>query len=48
MRVTDKEKAFLEELSRRTSKSLSRVMREAILLFTREVSPLSAISRVES
>jgi len=46
MRVTDKEKAVLDEMSRRTSKSLSKVMREAIQLYSRDVSRLSAgISR---
>jgi len=47
MRVTDKEKAVLDEMSRRTSKSLSKVMREAIQLFSRDVAPLPACSRVK-
>lgn len=34
MRVTDEEKATLEEVTRRTRKSISRIMREAILLYS--------------
>jgi predicted DNA-binding protein len=48
MRVTDKEKAVLDEMSRRTSKSLSKVMREAIHLFSRDTAPMSIDSRVET
>ena len=36
MRVTDAEKAALDEMMRRTRKSLSMVMREAILFYSRE------------
>ncbi len=43
LRVTDQEKAALEEVTRRTRKSLSKVMREAILLYSREVSPVTTI-----
>jgi predicted transcriptional regulator len=45
LRVTDDEKAALDEVTRRTRKSLSKVMREAILLYSREVSILSIASR---
>ena len=38
LRVTDQEKAALEEVTRLTRKSLSKVMREAILLYSQEVS----------
>lgn len=37
LRVTDAEKAALDEVTRRTRKSLSKVMREAILLYSRDV-----------
>jgi predicted transcriptional regulator len=36
LRVTDAEKAALDEVTRRTRKSLSKVLREAILLYSRE------------
>jgi len=45
LRVTDAEKAALEEVTRRTRKSLSKVMREAIMLYSRDVSMLSMVSR---
>ena len=45
LRVTDKEKADLDEVARRTRKSLSVVMREAIRLYSREVTLFSAPSR---
>ena len=45
LRVTDKEKADLDEVARRTRKSLSVVMREAIRLYSREVTFFSAPSR---
>jgi predicted DNA-binding protein len=45
LRVTDEEKAVLEEVTRRTRKSLSKVMREAILLYSRDVTLFSASSR---
>ncbi|OGU14001.1 MAG: hypothetical protein A2076_09630 [Geobacteraceae bacterium GWC2_53_11] len=38
LRITDAEKAALDEVTRRTRKSLSKVMREAILLYSREIS----------
>ncbi|MFA7403393.1 MAG: ribbon-helix-helix protein, CopG family [Pelobacteraceae bacterium] len=45
LRVTDAEKAALDEVTRRTRKSLSKVMREAILLYSRDMSMLSMVSR---
>ena len=36
LRVTDDEKAVLDEVARRTFKSVSRIMREAILLYSRD------------
>jgi predicted transcriptional regulator len=45
LRVTDAEKAALDEVTRRTRKSLSKVMREAIQLYSRDVSMLSIASR---
>ena len=36
LRITDAEKAALDEIMRRTRKSLSIVMREAILLYSHE------------
>ncbi len=44
LRVTDEEKAALDEVSRRTRKNLSMVMREAILLYSREVTLFSSSS----
>ena len=44
LRVTDAEKAALDEVTRRTRKSLSKVMREAILLYSREVTLFSTSS----
>lgn len=40
MRISDEEKLALEELTRRSSKSISRLMREAILLYSPTVSNL--------
>ena len=37
LRVTDEEKAALDAVARRTRKSLSKVMREAVMLYSREV-----------
>jgi predicted DNA-binding protein len=34
MRISDEEKLALEEMTRRSSKSISRLMREAILLYS--------------
>ena len=48
LRVTDQEKAALEEVTRRTRKSISVVMREAINLYSRDVTLLSAASRYET
>ena len=45
LRVTDQEKAALEELTRRTRKSISVVIREAIHLYSRDVSQLSFAPR---
>ena len=47
LRVSDEEKATLDEVSRRTRKSLSRVVREAIQLYARDVTLLSAAGRYE-
>ena len=44
LRITDEEKAALDEVTRRTRKSLSRVMREAILLYSRDVTLFSVSS----
>ena len=41
LRVTDAEKAALDEVTRRTRKSISRVMREAILLYAQDVTLFS-------
>ena len=38
LRITDAEKAILDEIMQRTRKSLSMVMREAILLYSHEAS----------
>lgn len=40
LRVTDEEKAALDEVTRRTRKSLSKVLREAVMLYSREVTLL--------
>jgi predicted transcriptional regulator len=40
LRVTDEEKAALDEVTRRTCKSISMVMREAIQLYSRDVTLL--------
>ena len=45
LRVTDAEKAVLDEVTRRTRKSVSKVMREAILLYSRDVTLFSPSSR---
>ncbi|MEI7815925.1 MAG: ribbon-helix-helix protein, CopG family [Desulfuromonadales bacterium] len=45
LRVTDAEKAVLEEVTRRTKKSTSEVMREAIELYSRDVTFFSSPSR---
>jgi len=44
LRVTDEEKAVLDEVSQRTRKSLSMVMREAIQLYSRDVTLFSSVS----
>lgn len=41
MRITDAEKAALDEVTKRTRKSLSKVMRKAIALYTHEVTLFS-------
>jgi predicted DNA-binding protein len=46
LRVTDEEKAVLEEVTRRTRKSISIVMREAILLYSQDVLLFSASPRI--
>jgi hypothetical protein len=38
LRITDAEKAALDEIMQRSRKSLSMVMREAIILYSRETS----------
>lgn len=42
LRVTDQEKAAIAEVSRRTRKSVSQIMLEAIQSYSRDVDPLSA------
>jgi predicted DNA-binding protein len=44
LRITDAEKAALDEVSQRTSKSLSKLLREAVMQYTREVMPVSMSS----
>lgn len=44
LRISDEEKAALDEMTRQTRKSLSKIMREAILRYSQDVSPLSASS----
>jgi predicted DNA-binding protein len=46
LRVTDEEKATLEEITRRTRKNLSGVMREAISLYSQDLSLYSAFPRL--
>jgi predicted DNA-binding protein len=45
LRISDEEKAALDEVSQRTRKSLSTVMREAIRLYSRDVTLLSIAGR---
>jgi predicted DNA-binding protein len=45
LRITDEEKAALDEVTRRTHKSLSMVVREAIQLYARDVTLFSPVSR---
>jgi predicted DNA-binding protein len=45
LRISDEEKAVLDEVSQRTRKSLSSVAREAILLYSRDVTLFSSGSR---
>jgi predicted transcriptional regulator len=45
MRITDEEKAVLVEVTQRTRKSLSMVMREAIQLYSRDVTLFSSVSK---
>jgi predicted DNA-binding protein len=45
LRVTDEEKAALDEVSHRTHKTLSTVVREAIQLYSRDVTIFSSISK---
>ena len=44
LRVTDEEKETLGKMSRRTRKSLSKMMREAVLLYSRDVALLAESS----
>lgn len=44
LRVSDEEKALLDTVTKRTHKSLSRVMREAVLLYSRDIGFFSASS----
>lgn len=48
LRITDEEKAALDEVTRRTRKSLSKVMREAITIYSREVTVFSTSSGYSS
>lgn len=45
LRITDAEKAALDEVTKRTRKSLSTVMREAILRYSQDVTFFSTPSR---
>ena len=45
LRITDEEKAALDEVTQLTHKSLSMVVREAIRLYARDVTILSPVSR---
>jgi predicted DNA-binding protein len=45
LRVTDEEKAVLDEVMQRTRKSLSMVMREAVLLYSHEMTLFSNVPR---
>ncbi len=45
LRITDAEKAALDEVMRRTRKSLSMVMREAIVLYSHEITLFSSTPR---
>jgi predicted DNA-binding protein len=45
LRITDEEKAALDEVSQRTHKTLSTIMREAIQLYARDVTLFSAVSK---
>ena len=45
LRVTDQEKATINEVSRRTCKSVSQIMLEAIRNYSRDVSLFSAEKR---
>jgi len=45
LRVTDAEKAAIDEVTRRTRKSISVVMREAILLYSQEITLFSSSTR---
>ncbi len=48
LRVSDQEKAAINEVSRRTSKSISQIMLEAIQNYSRDVSLFSAEKRYSS
>jgi|BarGraIncu00222A_1022003.scaffolds.fasta_scaffold955148_1 predicted DNA-binding protein len=45
LRITDEEKAALDEVTQRTQKSLSTVVREAIQLYSRDVTLFSSVSK---
>jgi predicted transcriptional regulator len=45
LRISDEEKAALDEVTQRTRKNLSTVMREAIRLYSRDVTLLSTAGR---
>jgi hypothetical protein len=45
LRITDAEKAALDEVMQRTRKSLSMVMREAILLYSHDITLYSNVPR---
>jgi predicted DNA-binding protein len=48
LRITDEEKAALVEVTQRTHKSLSTVVREAIQLYSRDVTLYSTVSRYQA
>lgn len=45
LRITDEEKEALDKVSQRTRKTLSTIMREAIQLYSRDVTMFSSGSR---
>ena len=45
LRISNEEKAALDEVSQRTHKTLSTIMREAIQLYSRDVTLFSSVSK---